>query len=75
MINCKIEDKLIELKEQFCKWNCKHKDKEIYLFCEESSMFCKDCIDYNYCDTTGNLVLCQNCKINDFIKYIRDDLE
>jgi hypothetical protein len=56
-----MEDKLLELKEQFCNWYCPNIDEEIYT---SSSL-------------NGEIwteLLCEYCKIEDYIKFIRDEL-
>ena len=42
-----MEDKLLELKEQFCKWYCPKKDEELCFDCqlEEYIRFIRDDID------------------------------
>jgi len=63
-----MEDKLLELKEQFCKWYCPNKQKE------DNS--CKQ--NCEYCPSTEMIIChgleCEICMVSDFIKHIRDEL-
>ena len=54
-----MEDKLLELKEQFCKWNCLNKSTGIKDYDEEI-------LDKQF--------VCKICQITEYITFIRDEL-
>lgn len=63
-----MEDKLLELKEQFCKWYCLNKQKEN----NSCNQKCE------HCSTTEMIIChgleCEICMVSDYIRFIRDDL-
>lgn len=70
-----MEDKLLELKIQFCKWYCKNKDKIIDYECS-GIVTCDDCNEETECPTVQEIYvdLCDECQIEDFIIFARDEL-
>lgn len=72
-----MEDKLNQLKEEYCKWKCKYKYNR-YSFSKWYPLRCHD----EGCDYCFNLYICNKkylnvcsvCKVNDFVRYIRDEL-
>ena len=71
-----MEDKLLELKQQFCSWHCPNKgvvynphencDKEIK---------CDKCGERTTCEQDNNPIeLCGECQIQEYILFIRDEL-
>jgi len=71
-----LEDKLLTLKEQFCNWYCPNKDSVInpnencYKDIE-----CDECGSHTTCEqSNGYIELCDECKIEEFIIFIRDEL-
>ena len=73
-----MEGKLLSLKEQFCNYYCQNKSKSIDSgFGCSGEIHCGECGEYISCDQQqfGTFVeLCDECKIQDFIKFIRDEL-
>lgn len=70
-----MEDKLLELKIQFCKWYCKNKDKIIDYECS-GIVTCDDCNEETECPTVQEIYvdLRDECQIEDFIIFARDEL-
>lgn len=64
-----MEDKLLELKDQFCQWYCPNKQKE--------NEPCKT-LDCSECPSTEMIICqgleCEICMISDFIRFVRDEL-
>jgi len=71
-----MEDKLLELKEQFCKFYCPNKDGVISQYGCDGETKCGDCGEVTYCEQSTNeyIDLCDECKVKDFIIFIRDEL-
>lgn len=69
MINLEMERKLNDLKDEFCKYKCFCKDEGMY--CGETK--CKKCTNEEFCDE-GYVSSCKICKVEDFIKFIRDEI-
>lgn len=73
-----MEDKLLDEFQSFCKFNCKHRNKEIIN--EEVKIkhegHCDDCDgDVNIYHTTYTEVLpCDYCRIQEFIREVSDRL-
>jgi hypothetical protein len=70
-----MEYKLLELREQFCKWYCPNKDKIIDYECS-GIVGCEECNEETECPTTHEIYvdLCDECQIEDFIQFARDEL-
>jgi len=71
-----MEDKLLSPKEQFCKWYCPNKDA-VYNSNEncDRAIKCDDCGEITICEqSNGYIELCNECKVEDFIVFIRDEL-
>lgn len=67
----KMENKLLTLKEQFCKWYCPNKQQENKP-CKTPNKNCNEC-------PSTELIICQGreceiCMMDNFIKFIRDEL-
>lgn len=74
-----MEDKLLALKEQFCNWYCPNKGKVIDSdYGCSGEIYCGECGIYLSCDQKQQcstyVELCEECKIEDYIKFIRDEL-
>ena len=63
------EDKLLELKEQFCKWYCPMKQKENEPCVYEN---CGECTGIEMAICHGQI--CEICQVQDYLKFIRDEL-
>jgi hypothetical protein len=57
-----MEDKLLTLKTQFCNWYCSGRD----------GFYNPDCD--KICDWYNPIDVCDLCKIEEYIKFIRDEL-
>lgn len=71
-----MEDKLLELKEQFCKWYCPNGDKVTDLNdnCNHQ-VWCEECDTYITCKQSNKYIgLCEVCQISEYIRFIRDEL-
>jgi len=70
-----MENKLLSLKEQFCKFYCPNKDKVIEYECS-GIVECNECEEEIECDKVQQIYvdLCDECKINDWIVFIRDEI-
>ena len=70
-----LEDKLLELKESFCKWYCPNKDKTIDLSCS-GEPYCHKCDSTIICEefVDVEINLCNSCPIDEYIFHIRDEL-
>jgi len=62
-----MEDKLLELKEQFCKWYCNFKINGNYT----DHVHCCECNKDIYYEMQE---MCEICKVSNYIKFIRDEL-
>jgi hypothetical protein len=68
-----MEEKLLELKEQFCNWYCPNKEEDL-IFCSRWTE-CKECNEIIECDEDlPHIDFCSECKIEDFIIFARDEL-
>jgi len=70
-----MEDKLLELKEQFCNYYCPNKNITIDYECS-GIVECNECQEIIECDKVQEIYvdLCYQCKISDYIVFIRDEL-
>lgn len=70
-----MEEKLLELKEQFCKWYCHNKGKTIDYNCS-GIVECNECDEIIECDKVQEIYvdLCYECQIDEYIRHIRDEL-
>jgi len=71
-----MEDKLLSLKEQFCKWYCPNKGSIINPTenCNKE-IKCDDCGETTICEqSNGYIELCDECQIQNFIIFARDEL-
>lgn len=70
-----MEQKMMDLKEEFCKWYCDGKEETITGICDGDT-YCKECETDIYCHGADKLFVsvCDHCKIGDYIRHIRDEL-
>ena len=72
-----MEDKLLELKKQFCAWHCINKDVVYNPFeaCD-GEVYCEECGTEFKCDKQegSTIELCEECQLDNYIRFIRDDL-
>ena len=70
-----MEDKLLFLKEQFCNYYCPSKIKVIDYKCS-GVVECNECNEEIECNKVQEIYvdLCEECKIQDYIIFIRDEL-
>jgi len=70
-----MEDKLLTLKQQFCNYYCPNKGKVIDYKCS-GIVECNECGESIECDKVQEIYvdLCYQCKIPDYIVFIRDEL-
>jgi len=73
--NVNIEDKLLFLKEQFCNYYCPSKGRVIDYECS-GIVECNECEETIECDKVQEIYvdLCNECRINDYVRFIRDEL-
>jgi len=74
-----VEDKLLELKEQFCKYYCPNKGEAIESeYGCDGETYCDECGIYLSCNQKHQcnvyVELCDECKIDDYIRFIRDEI-
>lgn len=72
-----MERKLQDLKEEFCKWYCPNKDIVINPNenCDKE-IYCEECNTYILCEQfNGFIEPCEQCQIDEYIRYIRDQLK
>ena len=68
-----MEDKLLSLKEQFCRFYCPNKDKDLTLC--SGWVECKECNELIECNEELPYIdFCLECKIDEFIRFVRDEL-
>ena len=70
-----MEEKLLSLKEQFCNYYCPSKSKVIDYECS-GIVECNECNEEIECDKVQEIYvdLCEECKIQDYIIFIREEL-
>jgi len=70
-----MEDKLLELKQQFCNYYCPNKGKAIDYECF-GIVECNECDETIECDKVQEIYvdLCDECKIGEYIRFIRDEI-
>lgn len=70
-----MEEKLLELKKQFCKWYCPNKGRVIDYECS-GIVERNECEETIECDKVQEIYvdLCEECKIEEYICHIRDEL-
>lgn len=71
-----MENKLLELKEQFCKWYCPNKDEVInYHENCNKEIKCGECGETTTCEQSNAYIeLCDECQLEEYIRFIRDEL-
>jgi len=70
-----MEDKLLELKEQFCKFYCPNKEEVINPNENCDKKIKCNCGEITMCEqSNGFIELCDECRIEDFIKFARDEI-
>jgi len=70
-----MEDKLLELKEQYCKWYCQNRGKILDYRCT-GTVECEECEQIIECNQIQEIYFdyCKECNALNFIKFIRDEL-
>jgi len=70
-----MDDKLLSLKEQFCNYYCPSKSKIIDYRCS-GTIECVECENTIECNQIQEIYFdfCEECKISDYIVFIRDEL-
>lgn len=70
-----MEDKLMELKKQFCAWHCPNKNI-VYNPLEacDGKVYCEECDTEIKCEKQeGSAIeLCVECQLEEYIRFIRD---
>jgi hypothetical protein len=71
-----LDDKLLELKEQFCRWYCPNRGEEISYECS-GIVECKECNEEIECNAVQEIYvnLCSECQVLEYIRFIRDELK
>lgn len=74
-LNFKTEEKLNKLKRLYCNYKCPNKDKD-YITIEENINICTVCGYEGYLSDVNVVYdLCEDCQVEEFIRFIRDDLD
>jgi len=70
-----MEQKLIDLKEEFCEWYCPNRDETIKMECS-GIVGCNQCDAVISCEEADNIFidLCDYCMVDEYIRFIRDEL-
>ncbi len=66
-----FEDKLKELKEEYCRFNCPVKDGMVEKVSDED-FYCENCDSYETIDYEVEIEICSKCQVGEFIRHIRD---
>lgn len=68
-----MENKLYELRNNYCRDQCEFKNNDIPVLCEELGS-CNTCSLNPHC-SDGWVEPCSICRVDEYIRFIRDQLK